>query len=119
MSSPASPILVVEDEALIALSIESQLQDMGFETIIASSVEQAEQVLRSVSIRLAILDYKVSDKRTTQIAEGLRAKGTPFIVCSGSQFNDMASIFEDASVVSKPYSDDALRAAVLGAIGPE
>src|SRR5215211_7561990 len=102
MSPHDGTILVVEDEALIALSIETQLEDMGFHTVIATTIVQAHELLLMPDICLAVLDYKVHGEKTTSIAEVLRSRSIPFVVCSGSQFQDLATIFEGAPVVSKP-----------------
>ena len=90
MSPYEGTILVVEDEALIALSIETQLQDMGFHTAIATTIEQAHNLLSRPDICLAVLDYKVHGEKTTGIAEELRSRNIPFVVCSGTQFHDLA-----------------------------
>jgi len=116
MSSTKGKILVVEDEALIAMSIEFALQELGFETMVASNLEAAHAHLAMSDIRLAVLDYKLRDGKTTGIAEALRAQRIPFVVCSGSQFNDIASVFEGAPILSKPFTDDHLSSAVLGAL---
>ena len=114
----SSTILVVEDEALIAMSIEMQLQDMGFNTIVVSSVTAAEAALHKGGVDLAILDYTLRDgEKTIPVAEVLRKERIPFIVCSGSQFNDMAAIFEGVAVLPKPYTDDCLADAVMAALG--
>ena len=114
----SSKILIVEDEALIAMSIELQLQEMGFDPIVVSSVPAAEAVLATGDVVLAILDYTLGDgEKTTSIAEALRAKRIPFVVCSGSQFNDIAAIFEGVVVVPKPYTEELLADAVTAALG--
>jgi CheY-like chemotaxis protein len=117
MSPNDGTILVVEDEALIALSIETQLQDMGFDTVVATTIEQAHDILSRPSICLAVLDYNVRGQKTTGIAEVLRSRSIPFVVCSGSQFHDMATIFEGVPLISKPYTDGALESAVRAAMG--
>jgi CheY-like chemotaxis protein len=116
VSSLKGKILVVEDEALIAMSIESAVEDLGFEALIASSLAEAYAHLAASDIRLAVLDYNLRDGKTTGIAETLRTRHIPFVVCSGSQFNDIASVFEGAPVLSKPFTDDHLSSAVLGAL---
>jgi len=116
MSSTKGKILVVEDEALIAMSIEFALQELGFQALIASNLAEAHTHLATSDIRLAVLDYNLRDGKTTGIAEALRAQRIPFVVCSGSQFNDIASVFEGAPVLSKPFSDDHLTSVVLGAL---
>ena len=116
MSSSKGTILVVEDEALIAMSIEASLQELGYETVSAATAEQAYSYLASSKIRLAVLDYKLRDETTVGVAETLRERRIPFVVCSGSQFNDIASVFEGAPVINKPFSDDLLGTAVAAAL---
>ena len=41
MSSTQRTVLMVEDEALIAMGIEMQLQDAGLETIVTSIIAEA------------------------------------------------------------------------------
>lgn len=112
MSTANKTILVVEDEALIAMSLELQLQDLGYDTYVASTLDEAHAAIAQQSFGLVILDYKLGDQKTSGLAEDLRAQRIPFIVCSGSQFNDMASVFEGVTLVPKPYTDDLLKAAV-------
>ena len=116
-SSPKPTVLIVEDEALIAMSIEIQLQDMGYRTLVVSSIEAATAALAQRAIDLAILDYKLRDgEKTTPVAEALHERRIPFVVCSGSQFKDMAAIFEGATIVRKPYTEDLLASAVSEAL---
>src|SRR3569833_1815018 len=118
MSSSTIPtVLIVEDEALIAISIEMQLRDMGYQTLVVSSIAAATAALTHATIDLAILDYKLRDgEKTISVAEALHARRIPFVVCSGSQFNDMAAILDGVTVVPMPYSEELLASAVSGAL---
>ena len=64
-----------------------------------------------------MLDYSLRDgEKTTPVAAALRELRIPFIVCSGSQFNDMAAAFVDAPVITKPFRGDVLREAVMSVV---
>ncbi len=117
MSSTPRTVLIVEDEALIAMDIEMQLQDAGLETIVTSTIDEAQRVLASRKVDLAVLDYSLRDgAKTTPVAAALRELRIPFIVCSGSQFNDMAAAFVGAPVATKPFRGDILREAVMSVV---
>jgi len=117
MSSTNRTVLIVEDEALIAMSIEMQLQDLGFETISVASIAEAQAAIDTRPLDLVILDYSLRNgEKTTSIAETLHQRRVPFVVCSGSQFNDVATIFEGVTVLPKPYSDELLANAVSSAL---
>ena len=68
---------------------------------------------------LAIMKVVWRLERATvrDVYEALRAKRIPFVVCSGSQFNDIAAIFEGVAVVPKPYTEELLADAVTAALG--
>ena len=113
----SSRVLIVEDEALIAMSLEMQLQDMGFDTIVASSIAAASSAVAQGGVDVAILDYALKGgETTTRLAELLREDRVPFVVCSGSQRNDIASIFDGVTIIPKPFTNDALADAVISAL---
>jgi CheY-like chemotaxis protein len=56
ISSPAVKILVVEDEAIIAMSIEKDLQELGYEVTVAHSGREAIEVAASMQPDLALMD---------------------------------------------------------------
>src|SRR4051812_40333753 len=57
MSSSKGTILIVEDEFLIAMGIQMQLEELGFEAVVATTISEALAVAQQQPLRLAILDY--------------------------------------------------------------
>jgi DNA-binding NtrC family response regulator len=106
-------ILVVEDEPLISMDIETMLTELGHEVISTPSVKETLDVLEAISFDLAILDYKVSDGDTTALATDMKRRGLPFIVCSGSEgLTEFSEAFAGARFLAKPYTSEGL----LGAL---
>jgi CheY-like chemotaxis protein len=105
-------VLIVEDEALVALSLESQLNEMGLNTIVASGLESAIAAANELSIDLAVLDYYLNGAKTDAVAACLRKRRIPFVVCSGAQFEDMSEVFVGAELLPKPYTDELLEGAI-------
>lgn len=109
-------ILLVEDEPLIALDIETTLSDLGHEVLLATTLAEAMAHVEASALDVAILDYHLKEGDTTGVAARLRQGGIPFIVCSGGfgveEFN---AVFAGASVLTKPFSTDGLLDAIAGA----
>ena len=82
----AGRVLVVEDEAMIAMALEMELNDMDYEAIgPAISTHEAERLLESTDIDGAILDVVLVDGEVFPIAEALKARDIPFVFHSGNQ----------------------------------
>lgn len=99
-------ILVVEDEARIALDIQSTLSDLGHRVSTVSTTHEAEGILSTDPIDLAILDYHLRDGTSDQLARKLQQNGTLFVICSGT-----AGIAElqQPTILAKPFTTDADR----------
>lgn len=113
-------ILLVENETLIAMDLESMLVSAGFARVdhVVSS-EAALVWLDRSAARLAILDLQVGDGTTAPVAQRLKRAGTPFLVYSGHAREEAArgTIFEDAIWLSKPCSESELVLAIEQALG--
>ncbi|HZY67322.1 MAG TPA: response regulator [Devosia sp.] len=113
-----SRMLVVEDEAIIALDIESTLRDAGVNDIaVTSSEDEALQLIEAGNFDAAVLDLHLGfNSWTYAIARALRAKAVPFIFSSGTV--DIADGYADVPLVMKPFSTDQLLAALLQVTTP-
>jgi CheY-like chemotaxis protein len=102
------PILVVEDEPLIALDIEQTLETEGFSVeICGSNIDALDWLSRSTPF-LALLDIQLKDGPATSIASLLLSRGVPFFVCSGSDRNEADSVFFQGKWLSKPCAPGLL-----------
>ena len=111
--TPLSRILVLEDEGLIALDIETALQDAGVaEVTTVSNVADALGAIDGSMFNAAILDLRLgADSWSYDVARRLREKGTPFIFSSGSA--DVDDAYRDVPLVAKPFSSDQLVAKLI------
>ncbi|HZY49709.1 MAG TPA: response regulator [Devosia sp.] len=110
--SHLSHVLVVEDEGLIALDIETILREAGAGQVTSlASVEDALLALEESQFDAAVLDLHLGRHGWTyDVASRLREKGVPFILSSGSI--EIADDFHDVPLVLKPFSSSDLVAAV-------
>jgi len=106
-------VLVVDDEALIALDVAQQLTDAGYEVIgPATSVAGALQLLRKHGCDAAVLDARLGDETSETIAQELQVIGKPFVVLSGYSSEHLTSKFGNAPLLSKPPRGNLLIAAL-------
>jgi len=103
--TPIDPrILVVEDEALIALELDSGLSKLGW-TVLgpASSLDEGMQYLDQTQFLMAaVLDVNLNGRNVYPLAEALLRRNIPFIFCTGYDVVDLDGRFKDAPVMHKP-----------------
>lgn len=111
--------LVVEDEALIALLIEAGLQDAGACFLgPARTVDEAltliEMSARAGRLDAAVLDINISGSTVRPVADRLVAFDVPVVFGTDYDQRWAWEIDTTASVVTKPFSTDALVRAISG-----
>ena len=67
MTAQKQKILIVEDDKNIRETIESILQQSGYETDVAETGKEAEQKIKKKFYNLALLDIKLPDIEGTQL----------------------------------------------------
>lgn len=96
-------VLVVEDDALLALDIAIQLRDGGLEVVgPATSVAKALKLIAGTGCDVAVLDVNLGSETAGPVARELRARGTPFVVLSGYSSEQHPAEFHGAPLLSKP-----------------
>ena len=97
-------MLVVEDEAIIAMMLEDYLAELGYEVIaVASRLEEALEKARSVAADVAVLDVNLAGKVSYPVAEVLRARTIPFIFATGYGTAGLPDRLNGAFVLGKPF----------------
>jgi DNA-binding response OmpR family regulator len=100
-------ILVVEDEILICMLIETILDDAGYRVTLANSLEEALDTIDRERFDLAVLDLNLKGKKVYPVAEKLAAMGTPFIFATGGGGHDIEG-FPGRPWVAKPFDENRL-----------
>lgn len=110
-------VLIVEDEALVALDLVAVLEDRGF-TVVgpAATVDQAMDLLDRHQVALAILDVNLGRDETSEpVAKRLKREGTRFFVTSGYSAQQRAPVFNDVPSFDKPVNISMIVSAVENA----
>jgi DNA-binding response OmpR family regulator len=103
-------VLVLEDEALIALNLQDELQDAGYEVAGPfSTCSAALEWLRTTTPDMAILDTTLKDGPCREIALELSRHEVPFLIYSGYQEDQqLLSDFQHIPWIEKPVPSAAL-----------
>ena len=76
--------MIVEDELIIAMEMESLLKGLGCIVLDpVPSITQALRVLADERPDAAVLDVNLQGERVTPVAAALRERGIPFVLVSG------------------------------------
>lgn len=98
-------ILVVEDEALIALMIERSLLNLG--CIVVGPVGKLTEALTlaaTADIDVAVLDVTIRGGNTFPVAEILKSRGIPFLLASGYANWALPEELQDQDRLVKPFT---------------
>ena len=113
------PILLVEDQMLIAMDAETMLSGLGLTSVTTvGSASEALNRLKTFRPAAAILDINLGTGTSIVVAEELRRRGTPFVFATG--YGDSSIIpaeFSEIHIVRKPYSATELAKAIMNLIG--
>jgi DNA-binding response OmpR family regulator len=110
-------VLVVEDEAILAIDIAEQLTQAGFLVIgPAPSVAKALKLIMEVGCDVAVLDVNLRDETAEPIARELRSRRTPFLFLSAVSRDHLPSGFNDEMLLPKPARPAVLFAALQSSI---
>lgn len=102
-------ILVVEDEALVAMLLEDALGDAGC-TILGPtvSVEQSLGLLHDQRPDAAVIDLNLAGESSGPVADALAGMGVPFVVATGYGAEGLPPGHEGVPVLTKPYDPSEL-----------
>lgn len=102
-------VLIVEDEPVLALTLEDLLIDSGFAVVgIAGKLEKALAIISEAAFDIAIIDANLAGVSASPAALALTARGIPFIVVSGYSVEQLPPAFCCAIVMKKPYRPNQL-----------
>jgi CheY-like chemotaxis protein len=106
-------LLVMEDEALVALHIVTALKGAGAEVAgSAGTAKDALAIINNASLDAALLDANLSGDPVDEIAGALAAHNVPFLFVTGYGRESLPKAFGGSAMLSKPFGQEQLIAAV-------
>jgi DNA-binding NtrC family response regulator len=107
-------ILIVEDEAPIALNLASAIQQAGGVVVgPVSSVEAAHAVMADHRLDGALLDIRLRNETSFPLADVLAVLHVPFVFVSGLSSALMPYTHRERPLFDKPYETDQVIEALV------
>lgn len=105
--------LIIEDEILLALALEDALAQLGYATCeIAASMAEAIAAAENRCPDLIIADHQIIDGTGTDAVRAICSeRAIPVVFVTGSAL-EVRERLPDAQIVSKPFSQTDLEAAI-------
>jgi CheY-like chemotaxis protein len=107
-------VLLVEDEAMVALLIEDVLEELGCVTVgPAARVSAALDLIDAHPVDLAVLDVNLGGETVFPVADRLADRGVPFLFSTGYGAAGLIDRHAGRPVLPKPFDPDQLGPALL------
>jgi CheY-like chemotaxis protein len=106
-------VLLVEDEPIIAMSVEDMLFDLGCVVVgPALSATAAEELARNEQLDAALLDINMGDGASFPVASILQGRRIPFSFATGYGRPGVPADLSRVPVLAKPYTKESLAEAL-------
>ena len=117
----AKRILVVEDEALVAMMVEDELAGAGAVVVgtaatVGEALSLAAAALADGGLDVAVLDMDLDGEDVAPVADALAAAGVPFLFHTGYDEGHVRGRRGAAPVLHKPLASPRLAAALGGLV---
>ncbi len=111
-------VLIVEDESLVAMLLETILADLGCDVVgPESNIEDGLNVASGTApLDAALLDVNVAGREIFTVAEALKARGVPFVFSTGYGEAGLPEHWRGNPTVQKPFTEGAIRDALMTAL---
>jgi PAS domain S-box-containing protein len=106
-------MIVIEDEPLVAMDLESCLTTAGCEIVgTAGTVREAKALCAEAECDAALIDVNLAGRPVDELAAMLTKRNIPFAFVTGYGREALPQGFRDALMVAKPFADGTLIATV-------
>jgi DNA-binding response OmpR family regulator len=110
-------VLVVEDEALVAMLVEDILLDAGAEVVgPAATAAEALALLAASLPDLAVVDVNLGTHTSEPVTAALTVRRVPFLIATGYGAAGIAAP-PGGAVISKPFEPSALVERLVALLG--
>jgi PAS domain S-box-containing protein len=106
-------VIIIEDEPLVAMDLESCLAAAGCEVVgSAGTVREAKTLCAEAACDAALIDVNLGGQPVDELAATLTKRNIPFAFVTGYGREALPQGFRDALIVGKPFDETALIATV-------
>ncbi|MDQ8027250.1 MAG: response regulator [Brevundimonas sp.] len=113
-------VLIVEDESLVAMLLETILEDMGCTPVgPASNIDEGLALATEETLDAALLDVNVAGRQVFPVAQALKDRGVPFVFSTGYGEGGLPDEWRGQRTIQKPFTEAAVLDALMAAMGVE
>jgi CheY-like chemotaxis protein len=104
-------VLILEDEPLIAMSMEALIEDQGWSVVgpFSKVAGALVEIAGGASIDCALLDCNLGGEPSWAVADALAQRNIPFAFTSGQSSKDIDPRFADRTTFTKPVDEAKLK----------
>ena len=113
LDRPQGRVLVVVDDALVALDLQRLLHEAGYRVVgPATTVSEIQRMIQRGDIDCAVLDLDIDRRAPLPIADLLAFAEVPFVYLTTRVLGPVPARHRQRPVVEKPFTREILLAAV-------
>ncbi|HET7570843.1 MAG TPA: response regulator [Gammaproteobacteria bacterium] len=101
-------VLMVEDEMMLAMSLEDLLNLLGCKVVKAANVAKALKLAGTETVDGALLDVNLAGKRVYPVAAELERRGIPFVFMTGYDTDRLDGDYRGHPALQKPFQMDEM-----------
>jgi PAS domain S-box-containing protein len=102
-------ILIVEDEPLLAMELETNLNALGCKTLrSAATLNAAKAAIGDSGCDAALVDINLGGRQADELAVALTRKNIPFAFVTGYGREGLPAGFKEVAILSKPFAKEEL-----------
>ena len=123
-SEPTSPtssrlrVLLVEDEAMVAMLLEDMLRELGHDVIgPIARLEKAVTAAQQAALDVALLDVNLAGREIYPVADALAARGIPFVFVTGYGEGALRPPYGGRPTLPKPFRREQIAKMLAGISG--
>ncbi|MGP1609242.1 MAG: response regulator [Burkholderiales bacterium] len=106
-------VMVVEDELLIAATLEAALTEKGYRVLgPVATVPEAIELLQTSQPDVALIDYRLATTTTEALLPSLASRSIPVCVLTGYSASQLPAAYAGHTVLEKPFRIHTLMAAL-------
>jgi DNA-binding response OmpR family regulator len=110
---PSLRILVIEDEAMVAMLLEDMLIELGHQVVAtAGEMDQAVKLASELAVDLAIVDVNLHGEHAYPLATILAGRRVPFFFATGYGAAGLKREWRGVTALQKPFQARELAAAI-------
>ncbi len=109
MAASVARVLVVEDEMLSAMLLESMVGALGYAVIgPVARIPQALEMVEAEAPDAVILDVNLGGRHAFPVARALGARGIPFAFVTGYSRDQLPAAWRSQPLLQKPFTQARL-----------